>query len=271
MNKPIFKSVWYVPVLLFAPWLAGCATAPYDRDTLYANPDRASKGLVVILPGIEGEDRANHDIRQGLYDAKIPYALVIYRWGTPLPGLGLLINQTDVARNRRQAQEMASQLAMYQTKHPGVPIFLIGHSAGGGLAVFTLEALGRIPGAKPIDGAFLLSSSLSADYDLTDALGMTRLGLVNVSNIDDGLLDKGTATFGNVDGGHGDSAGRVGFTRTYPKVFERPITNEQARRDLGVTDIPHFVATHEQLIGKYAPAWILIDAWPPPAWMEEPR
>ena len=264
MNKSIGTMGRCLPALLLAPWLVGCAASPYDKETLYVNPDRAGKGVVVILPGIEGESRANRDIRQGLQAAGVPYALVIYRWGAPVPGLGgMLINQADVSRNRRQAEELASQVAAYQMKHPNVPVFFIGHSAGGGIAVFTLEALGRIAGAKPIDGAFLLSSSLSADYDLTDALRMTRRGLVNVSNIDDNLLNTGTATFGNVDGKHGDSAGRVGFARSYPKVFERPITNEQARRELGVVDVPHFVATHEQLIEKYAPAWILSESWPP--------
>jgi len=56
---------------------------------------------------------------------------------------------------------------------------------GGGSAVFTLETLGRIPGAQPVIGAFLPSASISSDYVLADALRMTRLGLVNVSNIDD--------------------------------------------------------------------------------------
>jgi hypothetical protein len=259
----ICRSAWCLLAVVFVPGLVGCATAPYDKENLYVNLDRAGKGLVVILPGIEGESSANRDVRQGLYEAGIPYALVIYRWGAPVPGLGMLINQTDVARNRRQGEEIASQIASYQHKHPGAPVFMIGHSAGGGVTVFTLESLGRIAGARPIEGAFLLSSSISANYDLTAALKMTTRGVVNVSNSDDTvMLGGGTGSFGNVDGGHGDSAGRTGFSRSWPTLHERPITNEEVRRRLGVIGGAHFVATNERLIEHYAPAWIMSQKWP---------
>jgi pimeloyl-ACP methyl ester carboxylesterase len=235
----------------------------YDMEKRYVNADRADVGVVVILPGITGEDRAPRDVREGLYKAGIPYALVIFRWGTPIPGLCMLIDQTDVARNRRQGEELASHLAAYQQKHPGKPIFLIGHSAGGGITVFALESLGRLPGANPIDGAFLLSSSLSADYDLADALRMTRRGIVNVSNSDDiVMLEAGTHTFGNVDGGHGDSAGRTGFDRPFAKLYERPITDAEVRQKLGIVENTHYLTTNEELIEHYAPAWIMGQTWP---------
>ena len=78
----------------------GCTK--HDLDTEFTSPQRIERGLVVILPGIEGESEANRDIRKGLRDAGIPYALVIYRWGSLVPGpAGMLINQTNVRRNRR--------------------------------------------------------------------------------------------------------------------------------------------------------------------------
>ena len=219
-------AVTVVTISLVAALPTGCAPgmdggqSAYDVGTRYANPERADKGLVVIFPGIEGESGANRDIREGLDKAGIPYALVIYRWGSPM---GMLENQTDVARDRRQGAEIASQIATYQQKHPGKPIFLIGHSAGTGIAVFALESLGRIAGAKPIDGVFLLSSSLSASYDLTAALQMTRRGIVNVSNSDDTLvLGAGTAAAGNVDGGRGDSAGANGLLPVLPEALRTP-------------------------------------------------
>lgn len=197
--------------------MAGCTK--YDVGTEFTTPQRADQGMVVILPGIEGESSANHDIRKGLRDAGVPYALVIYRWGAPVPGsAGMLINQTDVAGNRRAGQQLAGQIAQYQRNHPNRPVFLIGHSAGGGVAVFTLEELAKVNGAKPIEGAFLLSSSISANYPLDAALRMVKRGIVNTHNPDDHLLKEGTGTFGNVDGGHGDSAGRTGFTRSYQPV-----------------------------------------------------
>ncbi len=242
--------------------LAGCTK--YDVGTVFTTPERADRGMVVILPGIEGQSAANLDIRRGLRDAEVPYALTIYRWGSPLPGpAGMLINQTDVAGNRRAGQELAGQITKYQRNHPNRPVFLIGHSAGGGIAVFALEELAKLNGAKPIEGAFLLSSSISANYPLDGALRMVKRGIVNVHNPDDRLLKEGTSTFGNVDGGRGDSAGRTGFSRSYAKVFDREITNERVRREFGQAGSPHFVATNAALIEKYAPAWLLSETWPP--------
>jgi alpha-beta hydrolase superfamily lysophospholipase len=232
---------------------------PVNMDPGFVNEDRADKGLVVILPGIEGESSANQDIRKGLREGGIPYALAIYRWGSG----SMLMNQTDVSGNRRKAEELAGRIATYQSKYSGRPVFLIGHSAGGGMAVFALEYLAQIPGAKPVDGVFLLSASISADYDLSYALRMTRRGLANVSNPEDQVLKGGTATFGNVDGGKGDSAGRTGFAQRYRNVYERPITGGEVFRDVGQTGPAHFVATQYKLIAKYAPAWIMAEVWPP--------
>lgn len=227
----------------------------------FSNPERSAQGLVVILPGIEGESLANHNIRQGIYDAGVPYALEIYSWGFPIPGIGLIVNQTDSEGNRRAAARLAERVVRYQKEYPNRPVYLVGHSGGGGVAVFTLEEMGRMPGAKPIEGAFLLSASISADYPLNAAIRMTRRGLVNVYNPDDtGLLGAGTAIFGNVDGGHGDSAGRTGFQRRHPKLFEKMVTSDM----VSMPSDPHYLATNADLIARHAPGWVRSDKWPPP-------
>ncbi len=247
-----------VLLLLAALGVGGCLE-PVTLGTSYTSPTRSAKGMVVILPGIEGESGANRDIRRGLENAGVPYALAIYRWGFPVPGIGMLVNQTDAAGNRRAGAKLAQRIAKYQTDHPGKPVFLIGHSGGGGVAVFALESLAGIPGARPIEGAFLLSASLSSNYDLSEALRMTRRGLVNVANPEDNLLNTGTAMFGNVDGGHGNSAGRTGFHGSHPRVFERQVT----AASLGVVGPAHFVATNGRVISQRAPAWLQSTTWPP--------
>jgi hypothetical protein len=123
-----------------------------------------------------------------------------------------------------------------------------------------MEAMNSIPGAKPIEGAFLLSASLSSDYPLNQALRMTRRGIVNVYNPEDEILNSGTAMFGNVDGKKGPSCGRTGLTRKYPIVFNRRIT----ARELGTRGDAHFIATNADVIARYAPAWIKAKTWPPP-------
>lgn len=253
--------VWAAAAL--AAGLAGCGRA--DLNPKFVTQARADRGVVLILPGIEGQSSANRDIREGLASGQIPYALVIYRWGSRVPGPGgMLLNQTDVQGNRQKARDLAQRIVQYQQDQPGRPVFIIGHSAGGGMAVFALEYLAAIPGAKPIEGVFLLSASISSDYDLTPAMTMTRRGLANVYNPDDRILDTGTARFGNVDGRRGPSAGRTGFTRPFARVYQRCLTTRMVAQATGESGLPHFLATHEKLISRYAPPWILSETWPPP-------
>ena len=251
------------PIVVALVAFAGCGgDSKIDMNARYVSPERAAAGLVVILPGIEGQSAANQNIRRGIYDSGVSYALAIYRWGFPVPGIGMYVNQTNPAQNRKSAAELARRIVEYQQKYPERPVFLVGHSGGGGVAVFTLEALAAISGAQPVEGAFLLSASISADYSLASALKMTRRGIVNVHNPDDvGLLKVGTAMFGNVDGGRGDSAGRVGFANSPPKVYNRRITSAE----LGVGGNPHYLATDAKLIAQRAPAWLDAKSWPPPS------
>lgn len=255
------RLIGALAVLAAALLSGGCpAQKKANLDAYYASPARRDKGLVVILPGIEGESAANRNIRKGLDEGGLAHALVIYRWGFPVPGLGMLVNQTDTAAARKSAAELAQALVRYQKKRPDRPIFLIGHSAGGAVSVLTLEALADMPEARPIAGAILLSSSLSANYPLDKALRMTQRGIVNGYNPDDkALLGTGTAVFGNVDGGHGDSAGRTGFRQTHAKLFQFKIGS----RDV-VRGDPHFIATDADLVARHTPRWVLADPWPPP-------
>ncbi len=92
---------------------------------------------------------------------------------------------------------------------------------------------------------------------------MTRRGIVNTYNPADHLLKEGTGAFGNVDGGHGDSAGRTGFKRSYARVYEREVASERVSREFDSAGAAHFSVTKAKLIEKYAPAWLLSETWPP--------
>ena len=63
---------------------------------------------------------------------------------------------------------------------------------------------------------------------------------------------------GNVDGGHGDSAGRTGFHCSNAKLFQF-----KASAGSGAQGDPHFILTEADRVAKHAPRWILNDAWPP--------
>ncbi len=232
----------------------GCNGA--DSTSHYLTNPRKENGLVVILPGIEGESEFNHNIRQGLASAGCYRAMPIYNWGAPIPGVGMLINQTNVIGNRIAGSSIADMIEKYQDNYPGRPVYVIGHSGGGGVAVFTAEAMGE---GKKIDGLVLLSASISSDYDLNKALKNCKNGILNVYNPDDtALLGVGTAIMGNVDGGHGASAGQSGFAKSAPGLYQ--ITVGAGMYYGGGS---HDASTRPGFVARFVAPWVLSSVWPP--------
>ena len=247
----------------------GCAVEPDTGVSAFGNRD---KGLVIILPGIQGNGRINEDIRQALIGSGVECAIEIRQWGLLIPGAKLLVNQVNVPGNRQAGRKIAEQIADYQARQPERPVYLIGHSGGAGVGLFALEHLGRIPGARPITGAVLLSASVSNNYDLTVALRQTREGIVNFYNDKDvALLGIGTTLLGNVDGGHRPSAGRAGFRlpdeedgaarrSAYAKLHQVKMTPEMVYHGSD----PHVVSTSRPFVAAYVAEWIMDQTWPPP-------
>ena len=181
---------------------SGCSVANL------ATADRYAKGLVVILPGIEGRSVYNVSIANGLNKGRITGAIEIFDWGVATPG-GFLVNLTALDRNRRQAEKLARRVTHYQASFPGRPVHLLAHSGGGGIALLALKAMA--PDQK-ITAAYLLAPAMSPEYDLTGALERTELGIWNFySPKDVSFLTVGTSMFGTIDRRHTASAGAVGF------------------------------------------------------------
>jgi pimeloyl-ACP methyl ester carboxylesterase len=237
--------------------LLGLAAGCNGNDD-YLTPERLGNGLVIILPGIEGESEFNHDIRKGLVRAGVSRAMPIHAWGRPIPLAGVLINQVDFLGNRLSGGTVARMITAYQDSHPGQPVHVIGHSGGGGVAVFAAEAL---PEGRQVDGLILLSASISSAYDLTKAAAHCRKGIVNFYNPEDtGLLGVGTIVMGTVDGTHGPSAGLIGFdkatARGNEKVFQVRVDGLDAIGD------PHSAATGVSFVAANVAPWVLANAWP---------
>lgn len=246
-------------LLALAVIVAGCRGA----DSLqFTHPQREARGLVFVLPGIEGEGPSSYAVRAGLDEAGVDHAIPIYRWGRPLPGVGLLLNQVDVAGNREAGRRIARLIVQYQDAHPGCPVHMVGHSGGGGVAVFTLESL---PAGRYVDGVVLLNASISAGYDLSRALARTRKGIVNFwSPGDVGLLVIGTTVLGNVDGVHGPAAGATGFTNARNnsgKLYQVQWSPSMATAgNIG----GHMDSTGQPFVAQWVAPWVLADSWTPP-------
>ncbi len=259
-------------VLIAIMLACGCLlSAGCSSNAKYTTPEQLDHGMVIILPGIEGVSGFNRDIREGLVKADVDYAIPIETWGWHIPVVGLAINQVDIIGHILAGKSLAKKIVAYQTKYPHRPVFIISHSGGSGVAIFALEALADIPNSKPIEGAILLSPSLSADYDLTKALQFCRLGIVNFYNERDVvLLGLGTTLLGNVDGGHGASAGRSGFDTAdsgdsrakqiaYTKLFQVELTPAMTRNASGTS---HSVNTSVEFVDRYVARWVTASSWP---------
>jgi len=256
------RTIFFFGVVLLSGLLAGgCSNAEYMTE------NRLSRGLVVILPGIEGESGLNRDIRRGLANAGVDRAMPIWSWGRPLPIIGLLVNQIDFLGNRIAGSGIAARIRKYQDKYPGRPVHVIGHSGGGGVAVFVADDMGK---DHKIDGLILLSASISSAYDLTKALGNCRNGILNIYSKDDvGLLGLATIVLGTVDGTHGPSAGLIGFDQpnakapeakqiAYVRLYQVAIDPDM----LFEASTTHASTTQIHFISLYVSPWILAETWP---------
>lgn len=185
------------------------ATAGCSLPKRLTSPERYQRGLVVVLPGIEGESVLTRSVALGLDEGHVEQAIEVFDWTLPLPG-AYLFNLTDLERNRQQARKLADRILRFRDEHPAAPVFVLGHSGGGGVATLAVEAL---PAECRIDMLLLLAPALSPNYDLSAALRRTRYGIHNFySPLDVGFLTVGTTVFGGIDREHGASAGALGFS-----------------------------------------------------------
>jgi len=241
--------------------MCGC-----ENNSAFSTPERLEAGLVVILPGIEGESEANQNIRDGLDAAGVDRSLQIWHWGRPVPGVGMILNQIDFLGNYIAGERIAQRIMKYQDEYPERPVHIIGHSGGGGIAVFAASAL---PEGRQIDGLVLLSASISSNHDISRALKRCSSGIVNFYNQDDlVLLGLATTVLGNVGGAHGPSAGLTGFNTpdssasddkqlAYQKLYQIALSG--AMLD-GTT--AHFSTTQRAFISGYVAPWVQHETWP---------
>jgi pimeloyl-ACP methyl ester carboxylesterase len=188
-----------VAAVILGVLLCGCNTRPY------MTADRLDKGLVVILPGMEMHPAHSALIREGLMEGGVSYAFEIYNWYNGNISAKYVY---DEAASRMRARELADHIFYYQITHPERPVFLIGHSGGGAIAVFATEVAAR---RRPIDGLIVLAPLLGPEYDLTTALNGSNGRMVNCWSSTDFLLRAFTTAAQNFDGSSGETAGQGGF------------------------------------------------------------
>ncbi|MBT3201412.1 MAG: hypothetical protein HN350_16045 [Phycisphaerales bacterium] len=216
--------------ILLVTFLGGCAAPPQP----YVSESRLSRGLVIVLPGIEGRSVFNEEICRGLNLGGVDSAIELYDWTSGVP-LAFIWNLWSTQSNQRQASIIAERIARYQFNYPNRPVVLVGQSGGAAISAWTCESMRW---GRKIDGVVMLAAALSPGYKLATALDSTERGIVNFySSRDVLLLWAGTKIYGTMDGKHSTSAGNVGFAELpgklrppeYDKLFQVPWRSEMAQ------------------------------------------
>jgi len=243
--------------LLGVAMSAGCSFGTKEPKIVSGD---LKKGLVIVLPGIEGSSSLNKDICKGLREGGVKYAVELYDWTVQVPVFGYVYNQRAEGRNRTKAVEIATTILHYQRAHPGKPVIVVGQSGGGAMAVWIAEAM---PAGTKVDGVILLAASLSPQYMLDVALSKSDRGIVNFYSAKDWvLLGVGTTVVGTMDGSHTSSAGKVGFdvsaSKAYSRLYQITWTPKMAETGFKGT---HLSSGAEPFIASYIAPLVLTRKW----------
>jgi pimeloyl-ACP methyl ester carboxylesterase len=171
-------------------------------------PERLEHGLVMVLTGIEGRSFLNVGLLAGLIDGGVRSAMEIVDWTTG-NRLLVLFHLRGWKRNNRVALELANKVIAYQDQYPGRPVWLVGHSGGGGMS---LLIAGALPPGRKVTGIVMLATAVSPRVDFGPALANVQTSIWNYySWFDLFFLWFGTTVLGTIDGPHGPAAGAIGL------------------------------------------------------------
>ncbi len=180
--------------------------APRRLPATAAFPPRAARAVVFAVDGAGGFDEVAPRLDKAVAEAGLPLGVRHFRW---THGYGRVIaDQVYFSHVLRQGKKLADAIWRCQEESPGLPISLVGHSAG---CAVILAAAEHLPHGT-LDRIVLLSPAVSARYDLRPALACARRGIDAFYSARDWVwLGIGVFLIGTTDRRWGPAAGRVGF------------------------------------------------------------
>ncbi len=184
-----------------------CAVSAAGCGGFGLKPSADRFGRTYFIEGAGNWGFGVRGVRRGLEAAGYHGNVMVYRWS---PTLNPALDQT-VGRPAAKANGaiLARQIARYQKKYPDAQVNIIALSAGTGVAVWACEDLE--PPAK-VDNLILLGSSLSTDYDMSEALENIRGQVWVYYSPYDRILRGPVRTLGTIDGKLGtEPAGLAGL------------------------------------------------------------
>ena len=204
--------------------LSGCWTLrPRNPTTISAAP---ATGVVFVADGAGNFQVASRTLRDLIERERLPIHVVAFEWSH---GYGrILADQLGYRYALAQGKRLAVEIEAYARDHPHMPIYLVGHSAG---STVILSALEHAPPGL-VERAFLLSPSVSNQYDIRPAVNAVNRGMhVYYSRHDYWYLGLATHVLGTSDRRFiHPASGRVGFKvhtdhgdfALQAKLFQRP-------------------------------------------------
>ena len=146
------------------------------------------------------------EVARGLQAAGYRGHVEAYLWTT---SFNPAIDQVNRPAAHLRAAILTEKIQEYLRNHPRNDVNIIALSAGTGIAVWAVEALGA---PHKVNNLVLLGSSLSSDYDMRAALAKTRGQVYVYYSRYDTILDGPVRLLGTIDGKMGvDAAGLVGL------------------------------------------------------------
>jgi pimeloyl-ACP methyl ester carboxylesterase len=168
---------------------------------------KANYGITFYCPGAGNMDFGDQGLRKGLEAAGYKGQVATFTW-TVAPLMPAL-DQTVRINAQLRSKLLARYVEDYIDKYPGRPVHLVGLSAGTGVAIWALE---NLEAGYNVQNVVLLASSLSHDYDVSEALRHVDGRIYNYYSSYDAVLAVPMKVFGTIDGKFGvDGAGAVGL------------------------------------------------------------
>src|SRR6185312_1883091 len=119
--------------------LPGCAVLRQEGSIAAAAPPRAVHGIVYVVDGAGGFEAASRTFRATVVEAKKPLEVRGFHWTHGY--CRVFADQMHAAHMTRSGRRLAGLVLDCQKESPGQPIYLVGHSAGCGVALRAAEAL----------------------------------------------------------------------------------------------------------------------------------
>lgn len=145
------------------------------------------------------------EVPAGLRAAGYQGSVEVYIWTS---SFNPAIDQVNITGNKLRASILSGKINDYLRRHPDKDVNIIALSAGTGLATWAVEGLSS---NHKINNLVLLGSSLSYNYDMTDALAHVKGKVYVYYSAHDEVLTTGAQALGTVDRKFVDGAGLRGL------------------------------------------------------------